>query len=125
ALLGAGAAPAAAADLTPGNAEPFQVAIQTFTQATGAKLFTVPDGKRAVIEHVSVTCSDLKQVAAGVLHTDTSGVGAPHVIPLSAGGGGTYTGAHSLRVYADSGSYVSMSAANYESGTYTCFYGSI
>jgi hypothetical protein len=124
-LVASGPVLAAPADLRPKDAEPFQVAVPTFNQSAGAKLYTVPDGKRAVIEYVSATCSDMKRVAAAVLQTSAAGVTAPHLIAMQPSGGGTFTGAQHLRAYADQGTYVWMMARNYESGTYTCFDGAI
>jgi hypothetical protein len=116
---------AGAADLRPKDAVPFQAAITPFDQTKGAVVYVVPDGKRAVIEYVSVTCSDLHRVATAVVFTNSDGVTAPHLVPLDATGGGTYTGAQHLRLYADPGTWISMLARNYESATYTCFDGAI
>jgi hypothetical protein len=116
---------AAAAELRPRNAEPFQAEIPSFDQSKGATVFVVPDGKRAVIEYVSVTCSDLHRVATAVVFTRSAGVTAPHLVPLEATGGGTYSGAQDLRLYADPGTWISLLARTYESSTYTCFVGAI
>jgi hypothetical protein len=116
---------AAAADLRPKDAEPFQAEIPSFDQTKGAIVFVVPAGKRAVIEYVSVTCSDLQRVATAVVFTQSGGVTAPHLVPLDPTGGGTYTGAEHLRLYADPGTWISMLARNYETATYTCGDGAV
>ena len=107
--------------------EPFQAFVPTFNESTPPTLFAVPEGKRAGVEYASITCSDpnLGQVATGVLQTHTGGVTAPHLIPLHATGGGTFSGAEATRAYADAGTFISMLARNYTTGTYSCFDGAI
>jgi hypothetical protein len=100
--------PAAAAAVQAQGTCPQQCSADGFADVT---LFTVPPGKRLVIEHVSglVTLATGAQ-AAYTLKTAVSGSFGgnlvDHVLAPAPAAGGQFTISNSLRVYADQGSSV-------------------
>jgi hypothetical protein len=78
--------------------------------------FTVPAGKRLVIETLSIYVALAPgQLGLVKLGTLAGGVGVTHVFPLTktyslSSGEDVYTGLHSIRMYADPGSTVFITA---------------
>ena len=98
-----------------GTRQPFQHQLRFTTPDGSAEFtdsFTVPEGKVLVIEQVTATATPPigQVVRLFSLRTTAGGVFAFHTVPAAVNGSGDFLGCQQVRLYADPGSLVQLSA---------------